>query len=393
MRTRITGVVVLAILLVASFSVASAQTSPFIPAIVQFESDIASVPFSDVEAGEATATLSWYIVNVGQGQSLALDYWRQNGWVSVLSEGESLPPIGEREVTIEDPLSFAEPTFRLTLLSGRTILDQQYLMIPYDEMDASTVEPTIVAFTTTSTGVAATDLTQRDARVEVTWDVDNRLPDTTLIFEQALTEEQVVNVELPRPTLYVASEGTGAVSPVMPLTEASVRLRLSVVSVLDGTIYASEELVIPVTGNLNLPTLTPTPVVAPTFTPGGAVAPESTDEAGAEATAEAAGETGENIPTSVEGGPQISTFTVSPSNVAMGANVTLTWSVSEATTVQISEVLSGSQQGLTYVQLPLSGSVSVPLPEGATDSVTYVLTARNAEGLEATSQAVVTIGG
>jgi hypothetical protein len=382
--------VVLAILLVASFSVASAQTSPFIPAIVQFESDLASVPFGDVEAGAATATLSWYIVNVGQGQSLALDYWRQNGWVSVLSEGESLPPIGEREVALQDPLSFAEPTFRLTLLSGRTILDQQYLMIPYDEVDADTVEPTIAAFTTTSTGVAATDLTQRDARVEVTWDVDDRLPDTTLIFEQVLTEDQVVNVELPRPTLYVASEGTGAVSPVTPLTEASVRLRLSVVSVLDGTIYASEEVVIPVTGNLNLPTLAPTQLVAPTFTPGGAAAPEGTEEAGAEATAEAAGE---NVTTSVEGGPQIATFTVSPSNVAMGANVTLTWSVSEATTVQISEVLTGSQQGLTYVQLPLSGSVSVPLPEGAIDSVTYVLTARNAEGLEATSQAVVTIGG
>jgi hypothetical protein len=382
--------VVLAILLVASFSVASAQTSPFIPAIVQFESDLASVPFGDVEAGAATATLSWYIVNVGQGQSLALDYWRQNGWVSVLSEGESLPPIGEREVALQDPLSFAEPTFRLTLLSGRTILDQQYLMIPYDEVDADTVEPTIAAFTTTSTGVAATDLTQRDARVEVTWDVDNRLPDTTLIFEQVLTEDQVVNVELPRPTLYVASEGTGAVSPVTPLTEASVRLRLSVVSVLDGTIYASEEVVIPVTGNLNLPTLAPTQLVAPTFTPGGAAAPEGTEEAGAEATAEA---DGENVTTSVEGGPQIATFTVSPSNVAMGANVTLTWSVSEATTVQISEVLTGSQQGLTYVQLPLSGSVSVPLPEGAIDSVTYVLTARNAEGLEATSQAVVTIGG
>lgn len=385
MRTRIAGVVVLAILLVASFSVASAQTSPFIPAIVQFESDLASVPFADVEAGDATVTVSWYIVNVGQGQSLALDYWRQNGWVSVLNEGESLPPIGEREVTMLDPLSFAEPTFRLTLLSGRNILDQQYLMIPYD--DAGEVEPAITAFTTTSTGVAAADLTRRNATIEVTWEVEDRLPDTTLIFEQVLTEDQVVNVELPRPTLYVASEGTGAVSPVTPLTEAAVRLRLSVVGVLDGTIYASEELVVPVTGELNLPTLEPTPVIAPTFTPGGATAPEATEEA------ETAEETSENVTTSVEGGPQITTFTVSPSSVAAGANVTLTWSVAEATTVQISEVLTGNQPGLTYVQLPLSGSVSVPLPEGALNTVTYVLTARNAEGLEATSQAVVTIGG
>src|SRR5690606_24040477 len=167
----------------------------------------------------------------------------------------------------------------------------------------------------------------------------------------------------------------------------SIRLRLSVVNVLDGTIYDSEELVIPVSGNLNLPTLTPTPLVAPTFTPGGAVptprstAPEATEEAVDEG------------PTFVEGGPQITIFTASPAVIEPGGSVDLTWSVTDATTVQISEVLSGDQPGLTYVQLPLSGSVSVPLPEGATDTVTYVLTARNAEGLEATSQAVVTIGG
>ena len=381
MRNRVAGVMLLAIVLLASFSVANAQSSPFIPAIVQFQSDLASVSLSDVEAGDATATLTWYIVNVGQGQSLALDYWRQNGWVSVLSEGESLAPVGEREVTLQDPLSFSPPTFRLTLLSGRNILDQQYLLIPYAVADA--VEPTIESFTTTATGVDADDLSDRSARVEVSWVVANRTPYTTLVFEQVLTEEQVQNIELPRATLYVASEGAGAVAPVTPLTEASVRLRLSVVNVLDGTIHASEELVVPVTGNLNLPTLAPTAVVAPTFTP-------SASEGGVEATAEASDET--DGTTSVEGGPQITTFTASPAVIEAGGNVTLTWSVTDATTVQISEVLTGNQTGLTYVQLPLSGSVSVPLPEGATDGVTYVLTARNAEGLEATSQAVITIG-
>jgi hypothetical protein len=95
----------------------------------------------------------------------------------------------------------------------------------------------------------------------------------------------------------------------------------------------------------------------------------------------------------VEGGPQITIFTASPAEIEPGGSVDLTWSVEDATTVQISEVLSGDQPGLTYVQLPLSGSVSVPLPEGATDTVTYVLTATNAEGLVATSQAVVTISG
>jgi hypothetical protein len=385
MKLRIAGIAVLAILLMVTFGVANAQTSPFIPAIVQFESDLESVSLAAIEAGDATANVSWYIVNVGQGQSLALDYWRQNGWVSVLEEDESLLPVGERAVTLLDPLSFADPTFRLTLLSGSTILDQQYLIIPYEETDA---EPALESFTTTATGVEASQLTQRTARVEISWEVTNRIPNTTLVFEQLLSDDQAINVELPRPTLYVASEGTGVVAPVTPVTEASVRLRLSVVNVLNGTIYASEELVIPVSGTLNLPTLTPTPLVAPTFTPGGAVptplsagTPSATEEAGNGTT------------TSVEGGPQITLFTASPSVIEPGGNVELTWSVTDATTAQISEVLTGNQPGLTYVQLPLSGHVTVPLPEGATDTVTYVLTASNAEGLEATSQAVITIGG
>lgn len=386
MKIRIAGIAVLAILLMATFGGVSAQTSPFIPAIIQFESDLESISLSDVEAGDATANVSWYIVNVGQGQSLALDYWRQNGWVSVLEEDETLAPIGEREVTLIDPVSFAEPTFRLTLLSGNTILDQRFLIIPYAEPSG---EPAIASFETTATNVEATALTQRNARVEVSWEVTDRIPHTTLVFEQVLTDEQTVNVELPRSTLYVASEGAGAVAPVTPVQEASIRLRLSVVNVLDGTIYDSEELVIPVSGNLNLPTLTPTPLVAPTFTPGGAVPTPRIDEE----TQEATEETGDGGTTSVEGGPQITIFTASPSQVEPSGSVNLTWRVEDATTVQISEVLSGEQPGVTYVQLPLSGSVSVQLPEGSTNTVTYVLTATNAEGLEATSQAVVTISG
>jgi hypothetical protein len=387
MKIRIAGIAVLAILLMATFGGVNAQTSPFIPAIIQFEVDVESVALPDVEAGDATATVSWYIVNVGQGQSLALDYWRLNGWVSVLEEDETLAPVGEREVTLQDPVSFAEPTFRLTLLSGNTILDQRFLVIPYAEAAG---EPAIESFETTATGVEAAALTQRNARVEVSWEVSGRIPHTTLVFEQVLTDEQAVNVELPRSTLYVASEGAGAVAPVTPVLEASIRLRLSVVNVLDGTIYDSEELVIPVSGNLNLPTLTPTPLVAPTFTPGGAVPTPRTEATTPEATEEA-GDGGTT--TTVEGGPQITIFTASPAEIEPGGSVDLTWSVEDATTVQISEVLSGDQPGLTYVQLPLSGSVSVPLPEGATDTVTYVLTATNAEGLVATSQAVVTISG
>jgi hypothetical protein len=89
--------------------------------------------------------------------------------------------------------------------------------------------------------------------------------------------------------------------------------------------------------------------------------------------------------------PVIDIFTVTPTEIAPGSNVTMTWNVTGATSVQISEVLPGSLTGLTYVQLPASGSVSVPLPEAATTTVTYILTARASDGSESTSEQVVTI--
>ncbi len=384
MRTALARVFLLSLLLLGIAGAAQAQTGPFIPAIISFAADVDAVTLAEVEAGDVNVTLSWYIVNVVDGQSLALDYFRQSGWVSVLNEGEALPPIGERTVTLLDPLNFGPPTFRLTLISGRNVVDQRFLIIPYEETDA---EPSIVAFTTTAQNLDTAALNARTATAEVSWQVANRLSFTNLIFEQVLAPGQTVNVELPRPNLYVASEGRGAVQPVTPTTEAVVRLRLTVISALDGTIFDTAELLIPLSGApLNLPTPAPTLAATPTMT---LLPPEAApDEEAEEAPAEP------ETPPAVEispTGPQINTFNVSPSSVPVGGNVTLTWSVADATTVQISEVLSTGVGGLTYVQLPLSGSVSVPLPAGATGTVTYVLTARNAAGETSTSQATVTI--
>jgi hypothetical protein len=185
-----------------------------------------------------------------------------------------------------------------------------------------------------------------------------------------------VNVELPRTVYYVPSSGVGAVQPRMPQGEQFIRLRLSLVSVISGDVYASADLAVPFTGT-TLPAVLP---VGPTATPAAlSQATPAVQPAGPTATPVAAA------------GPTIQVFSVTPPVAAPGGSMTMTWNVLGAVSVQISEVLPNAT-GLTYVQLPSSGSVNVPLPEAATTQVTYILTAIDASGNESTAEQIVTIG-
>jgi len=163
-----------------------------------------------------------------------------------------------------------------------------------------------------------------------------------------------------------------------------VRIRLSIVNVINGSVLASRELAIPFTGEGALPTsvslpsqqtpqvLPPgpsqqTPQVLPTADASASISPRST-------------------------APVINAFTINPLSAAPGANITIAWNVAGATTVQIQEIVAGSgQPGITYVQLPLLGAVSVPLPSDATSTVTYRLTAIDDAGQIAQSEVIVSV--
>ncbi len=369
MRALIARGALIAVLCLTLAGVVSAQGGPYVPAIVDFVAVTNPFTLAEVEAGTANAALSWHIVNVTPGQRVTLDQFLGTGWVSLIPQGEQLEAVDTAEIVVGNPLNFGAPTFRLSLLDGRgTALDQRYLVLSYAPDEAA---PTITEFSTTVTSVALDALTDGDARVEVTWEVANRPPQSQIVFDQVLSETSLVNVELPRPSLYVPSSGVGAVAPGAPLAGASITLRMAVLAVPSGDVLASQDLVVPVTGEglpaPEAPQVIPTPQLQQPA--------ESTPE-----------------PAPQVGGPNIVLFTVEPATVAAGGNVTMTWQVEDADSVQISEVLPASLSGLTYVQLPLSGQVSVPLPAGATTSVTYVLSARNAAGVTSTQEVVITIG-
>jgi hypothetical protein len=374
MRSRLSWVIVvmLAVVMLAAGAV-SAQESQYIPAIVSFSADADSVSLAEIESGEATVTLSWYIINVTPGQTVQVEYWRANGWVPAWLTREAVQPVGEREVALQDTQSFAPPTFRLTLLDSRGVIDQRFLTIPLSEPMA---DAAITSFVSTASSVDRDAVERGRARIEVSWSVSNRPADGQLVFEQVLPDGSAVNAELPRSVYYVPSSGVGAVQPRLPQGEQFIRLRLSLVSVISGDVYASADLAVPFTGT-TLPAVLPpgpTPTTAAPVQATPAVQP-----AGPTATPAAAV------------GPTIQVFSVTPATAAPGSSVTMTWNVLGAVTVQISEVLPNAT-GLTYVQLPPSGSVNVPLPEAATTQVTYILTAMDAAGNESTAQQIVTIG-
>ncbi len=376
MRAVIARGALIAIVCLALVGAVSAQGGPYVPAIVDFVAVTNPVTLAEVEAGSANASLSWHIVNVTPGQRVTLDQFVGTGWVSLVPQGEQIEAVDTVDIVIADPLNFGSPTYRLSLLDSRgTALDQRFLVLPYAP-DATA--PTITEFSTTATSVALDALTEGDARVEVTWAVANRPPQSQIVFEQVQADDALVNVELTRPSLYVPSSGVGAVAPKAPtIAGGAVVVRMSVLAVPSGDVLASQELTVPILGQQTPQVLPPGPSqTTPQVLPPG---PDQT--------------TPQVLPTPQVGGPNIVLFTVEPTTVAPGGNVTMTWQVEGAESVQISEVLPASLSGLTYVQLPMSGQVSVPLPAGATSTVTYVLSARNAAGITSTQEVIITIGG
>jgi hypothetical protein len=201
-----------------------------------------------------------------------LQVYQDYGWV-LLNPPDSapLPPVGSQLVKIEHPRNFGPVTFRLSIvdLSG-TVLDERALVIPYDTGALAEMTPEIQSFATNMQTIDAATIAAGGVQVQVTWNVVDRLPLTNLVFEQVLGEDQTVNVELPRTTLWIPSSGTGTVVPVQPTSGNQINLRLRVVDVITADVYAESLVTItiigsalpPAPGTAETPAPTPLPAAA-----------------------------------------------------------------------------------------------------------------------------------
>lgn len=240
----------------------AATTQP--PAIVAFSIDPESISLADAEAGTTTATLSWSVLNLLPEHRLALEAYVVHNWVSLLDSGEALSNTGQREITVEHPLNFGPPTYRLSVLDvAGAALDQRVLTLPY--APAGDELPTVAAFTGSATEI--TPDASGVALVPVSWSVDGRTPTSYLAFDQILADGRLVPVDLPRMSLWVPSQGEGSVAPVVAPGETQVTLVLRVIDGVEGTTYDSRELTLPVAGVLTATAIPP--AATPEATPGG----------------------------------------------------------------------------------------------------------------------------
>ncbi|MEO8397864.1 MAG: hypothetical protein ABI700_33030, partial [Chloroflexota bacterium] len=160
-----------------------------------------------------------------------------------------------------------------------------------------------------------------------------------------------------RRLLWLPSTGEGAVIPRPTAAKSDLVFRLSLVNVKDGTVYAHSDLSVPVMGNVVM-----------------AAAPSQNSQT--------------QTQTSIKGN-QISTFSAESANVPPGGNVVLNWDASGADAVQLLENAGDDGPTTLYIQLPPSGTLTLPVPEGSPD-VTYTLRAQNAEGEVSTGELSVT---
>lgn len=369
---RMTRWTLLAVVLVtlALAAPAFAQDANGPATIITFTSSVPFISVPDLEAGETTATLSWFAVGLDENQRLVLDRYELNGFVSLLEEGEtSLPAGGTRDVLVTSPSSFSPPTYRLSILDFRNrIIDQQVVTVAY--VTATEGATTGVEFSADASSLSPTALAAGNARVTVSWDITNRPPTANPVFEQVLPGGESVNVELPRDFLWVPSSGSGAVAPVAPDTGSTIQLRLRVVDMVDGTVYGESSVTIPTSGE-----------TAPAATADTTATEATTDEAPATGSAAAS----------------IIAFTATPETVPLGENVQLNWIVTGASSVQISVRTGASiEQELIAGNLPLRAGLSIPVTEdlfAGVPSLTFVIrpvdAAGNSLGL---GRADVTIG-
>lgn len=349
--------VLIGILLLVLGSTAAAayarQSGGLLPAISLFTSDRVQIDYAAVESGAAQVTLTWRTVNVNNQHRLALEARQGNGWVSVLGADEVLDMNGARVFTVTLPQNFGAPTYRLTLKTSRNeIIEQQYVTLPYGA--ASQAAPDIVAFTTAVQSVDTNLLVQNNSRIQISWQVVNRPAQSLIRFEQVFADGSTVNAELPRAVLWIPSSGEGVVAPRSTSARDNLVFRMSLVNLTDDSVYDTAEISIPVIGNV---------VQA---------GPQTQNNVTASNT------------TAVQG---ISAFSADTTTVAPGGSVTLNWDAGDAASV---ELLQNVQEGPTtlYIQLPPSGSLTVPVPEDAAGA-TYTLRAQSADGTVSTGEVSV----
>jgi hypothetical protein len=299
--------------------------------------------------------VSWHTINTNGQYRVALEAYQRNAWVSLVNASTALPLNGTEAVSIGVPQNFGPPTLRLTLkTSTGDVVEQRFITLAY--VPSSGPAPSIASFETGVRSVDTNLLVQNNARLTVNWSVENRQPNTLIRIDQVLADGTIVSAEGPRRVLWLPSQGQTTLIPHSTGSRDDLHFRLSVVNVEDGTVYDQKEFSLPVTGQIL--------IAAPQTTYQQASVPTTNTQSG------------------------IAAFNAQNAD----GSVTVNWDASGASSVQLLETVDQGGPKTLYIQLPESGSMTVPAPQDGAGA-TYELRAQNADGSTATGEVTVTNNG
>jgi hypothetical protein len=233
------------------------------PSITSFATRATEVSRQALERNQVFLPVSWSLENRPENSNLVFEQIFEDGSVTNIELPRSspiIPSAGNGVVAPRAPQSASTEaiTLRLTLVdlgNSNSVITQREIQLPV--VVSTQPPPSIRSFSTVAQSIGLDALQNRSARINVSWQVDNRPENSNLIFEQVLGEGNMVNVELPRRNPFVSSQGNGIVAPVSPLdANSSITLQLRLVDLTTQQTLLSETIEVTVTR----PAPTPTPL-------------------------------------------------------------------------------------------------------------------------------------
>jgi len=337
------------------------QSGQVVPIIRNYATTATNVSRSQLTNRSARIPVSWAVDNRPPNSNLVFEQVLANGGIINVELPRQVPIVPSSGVGVVSPAlsggtaTSVELRLRVIDLTSQATLAQQSITLPIND---NLPTATIRTFATTSTTIDNAMLVNRTARIPVSWAVDNRPDGSNLVFEQVFEDGSVMNVELPRQNPFVASSGIGVVAPATPKqsTTPNITIRLRVVGIGSGTVFAEATLNVPIAGRAT--------------------------------TGNAGGNTGNN-----SGGTlTVTSFSISPNPADRGGAVTLSWNTNAAST-RIERLGENNDAALETIATgqPGSGTFVYTLPEDYLTTAPFVLIATGANGQEINQRAEVAV--
>ncbi len=239
----------LSVLLAANIAAAQQDTKP---TIIAFTSSVSTIDRTALANRIVRIPVAWNTANRPASANLVFEQVLPDGRVMNVELPRNDPFVPSSGTGVVAPFPPGDTAtsikLRVSLIDAVKIVVHDQKEIDIRIGDTTTVTPVISVFSTSATGVSRQALTNKTARLPVTFAVENRPDNSNLVFEQVLDDNSVVNVELPRQNPIVPSSGNGVVAPVAPKNTSTktITLRLRLVNLSTNQGITQKDIIVPV---------------------------------------------------------------------------------------------------------------------------------------------------